>query len=188
MCVIRLFQNPGDFISTLVLIITLVVLVFYTIATFGLKKAAVKQTELNLRPFIIIRTLTDSAGQSEMVYKNIGHSPALDVIIQPFDAGTFMLDFEKQSLIEVGETKALNPTARGKDNLSDGLIQAVADPGFTPSALAARNSDLKLLLTVCYKNIEQIEYITLVHVDKRGVIIQKTERTESYIGLKVCGF
>ena len=179
MCIIDLFKNPGDLISTLVLIITLVVIIFYTVATFGLKKAAVKQTELNLRPFVVICIHTDGSGHSELVYKNIGHSPALDIRTESFDAGAFILNFDMQSLIEVGETRELNPKARGKDNLASGLISAVSDPGFTPKALAARDSDLNLFLTISYKNIEQIGYRTVVTINKGGVDIQNTERIKS---------
>jgi hypothetical protein len=177
MCIIGLFQNPGDFISTLVLVITLIVLVFYTIATFGLKKAAVKQTELNLRPFVVICIFTDNAGLSErLVYKNIGHSPAIDVRTEPFDAEAFFLDFERQSLIEVGEMKELNPKGRGKNTLGEGLIRSVRIPSFTPKALAERNSDLDLILNIRYKNIEQICYRTRVRITKACIEIQGTER------------
>src|SRR4030042_5733804 len=177
MYVIGLFQNPGDFISTLVLVITLIVLIFYTIATFGLKKAAVKQTELNLRPFVVICIFTDNAGVSErLVYKNIGHSPAIDVRTEPFDARAFFLDFERQSLIEVGEMKDLNPKGRGKNSLGESLIRSVPVPSFTPKALAERNSDLDLILTIRYKNLEQITYRTIVRINKTGIDIQSTER------------
>lgn len=149
MSIIGLFQNPGEFISTLVLLITLVVLIFYTVATFGLKKATVKQTELSLRPFVVICVLPDNIGcHDQLVYKNIGHSPALDVRTLSIDAGSFLIDFMNQSLIEVGDKKELNPKPRGKDDVSEGLIRALADPGFAPRALADRTSDLNLVLTV----------------------------------------
>lgn len=177
MYIISPFQNPGDFISTLVLILTLIVLVFYTIATFGLKKAALKQTELTLRPFVVICTFTDNAGLSErLVYKNIGHSPAIDVQTDSFDAEAFMLDFNTQSLIEVGELKEFSPKGKGKDAMGDVLIRAVPVPSFTPKALAERNSDLNIILNIRYKNIEQVCYRTKLRISKEGIEIQDTER------------
>ena len=177
MSIIGLFQNPGEFISTLVLFITLVVLIFYTVATFGLKKATVKQRELSLRPFVVICALPDNEGHhDQLVYKNIGHSPALDVRTLTFDAGAFLIDFMSQSLIEVGEKKELSPKARGKDDVSEGLIRALADPGFAPRALTERASDLNLVLIVSYKNIEQTLYKTKIQLSKAGIEILETDK------------
>lgn len=177
MFIIGLFQNPGDFISTLVLVITLIVLIFYTIATFGLKKAAMKQAELSLRPFVIIYIFSDDGGlSSRLVYKNIGHSPAIDVQTTSFDAGAFFLDFERHGLIEVGEMKELNPSGRGKNAIGEALIKSVSVPSFTPKALAERSSDLDMVLNISYKNIEKICYRTQARISKVGIEVQSTDR------------
>lgn len=175
MCIINLFDSPGDFISTVVIILTLIVLVFYTIATFGLRKTAIKQTELSVRPFIVIDVFKDSAGLSQrLVYKNIGHGPAIDIQTEPFDKETYFLKFNSYGLIEIGETKNLNPRGEGKDTLSNGLIQSVQTPGFTPKDLDERDSSLDLVLTIHYKNIEKVAYKTKVKINRNGISIQET--------------
>ena len=125
----QFFQVWGSMISALALVATLSVIIWYTLETRKLRKETVKQTELILRPFIVISTFEDTAGLSQrLVYKNIGHSPAIDVQTESFDAESFIINFEKYGLIEIGEKKDLNPQGQGKDTLSEGLIRAVPVP------------------------------------------------------------
>jgi hypothetical protein len=173
----QFFQDWGSMISTLALIATLGVIIWYTIETRKLRKTTVKQTELGLRPFVIISVFEDSAGQPQrLVYKNIGHSPAIAVWTEPFDAEAFMIDFMKYELIETGERKDLNPQGRGKDVLSNGFVQAVQTPSFTPKALDERNSELVLLLTIRYENLEKASYQTKVKISREGIEIQSTDK------------
>jgi hypothetical protein len=174
-CVAQFFQVWGSMISALALVATLCVITPYTFETRRLRKATVKQTELSLRPFVVVSVLEDNAGFSQrLVYKNIGHSPAIDVQTESFDAETFILNFEKYGLIEIGEKKDLNPQAQGKDTISEGLIRAVPTPSFTPKALNERNSNLKLILNIHYNNIEKVPYQTKVKINKKGIEIEST--------------
>lgn len=174
-CVAQFFQVWGSMISSLALLATLCVIIWYAFETRRLREATVKQTELSLRPFVVISVFEDSAGLSQrLIYKNIGHSPAIDVHTESFDAEAFILNFEKYGLIEIGEKKDLNPQGQGKDTVSEGLIRAVPSPGFTPKALDERDSNLELILNIHYRNIENISYQTKVKINRKGIKIQST--------------
>lgn len=174
-CIAQFFQTYGTMISSIALIATLIVIILYTIATFGLTKATVKQTELSLRPFVIISIFVDSAGLSQrLIYKNIGHSPAIDVETEPFDAEAFILKFKKYGLIEIDKTKDLKPQGIGKTPLDNGFVQAVPTPSFTPKALDERDSNLELILNIHYKNIEKTSFLTKVKISQKGIEILST--------------
>jgi hypothetical protein len=163
------FYWYGDTISTIAIIFTLIVLIIYTRETYRLRKETAKQTELSLRPFVVIKVFND-----RLIYKNIGHSHALDVETEPFDAEVFILKFEKWYLIEAGEANELNLRGEGKATFNKGLISAAPVPKFTPKALAERDSDLELILNIHYKNLEKVAYFTKVKTGRKGIEILST--------------
>ena len=168
-------------IQTVALLATLGVIIWYACETQKLRKETVKQTELSLRPFVTI-TQSESATYSPekgaethpLLYKNIGHGPALDVEIKPFDAEGFLLKTEKRGLIEVGESKYLNIRGEGVDDTSDAFVQSVPVPSFTPKALQKRNSELEIILDISYKNIEKKSYSTKVKISREGIEVLST--------------
>ena len=182
LCVAKFFETYGSMISTvfyvistLALMITLGVLIWYAWETRGLRKETVKQTELSQRPFIIISVFEDSAGLSQsLIYRNIGHSPALDVETEPFDAEAYILKFGKWGLIEPDEQKNLKPKGEGKTGFTDALLQAVATPSFTPKELNRFDIDREFILNIHYKNIEKVSYQTLVKISRKGIEILST--------------
>jgi len=171
-----------DIITTVFLLATLIVISIYTYQTYklrqettNLRQETTRQTELSLRPFIIISVFEDSAGLSQrLVYKNIGHSPALDVETEPFDTETYILNFKKWGLIEIGKKQDLNPKGEVKPGLKDAFIQAVSSPSFTPKELDKRNNDQEFILNIHYKNIEKIPYQTQVKISRKGIEIIST--------------
>ncbi len=171
MCLAQFFQTWGSMISTLALVATLIVLIFYTVFTYQLRREAGKQTELSLRPFVII-TIDDTLNY--LFYKNIGHTSALDVETEPFDADAFLLKFEKWGLVEVGESKDLNIRGEVRGVIGDALIQSVSVPRFTPKALHERDSDLEIILNISYRNLENISYCTKVKISREGIEVLST--------------
>ncbi len=164
-----------DIITTVFLLATLIVLIIYTYQTYRLRQETTKQTELNLRPFIIISVFEDSAGLSQrLVYRNIGHSHALDVETEPFDAEAYILNFGKWGLIESDEQKDLKLKGEGKNGVSDALIQAVPTPSFTPKELDEFDDEQELILNIHYKNIERVSYQTQVKISRKGIEIVTT--------------
>ena len=164
-----------DIITTVFLLVTLIVLIIYTYQTYRLRQETTKQTELNLRPFIIISVFEDSAALSQrLVYRNIGHSHALDVETEPFDAEAYLLNFGKWGLIESDEQKDLKLKGEGKNGVSDALIQAVPTPSFTPKELDEFDDERELILNIHYKNIEKVSYQTQVKISRKGIEIIST--------------
>lgn len=164
-----------DIITTVFLLATLIVLIIYTYQTYRLRQETTKQTELSLRPFIIISVFEDSAGSSQrLVYRNIGHSHALDVETEPFDAEAYILNFGKWGLIESDEQKDLKLKGEGKNGVSDAFIQAVPTPSFTPKELDEFDNEREFILNIHYKNIEKVSYQTQVKISRKGIEIVTT--------------
>lgn len=164
-----------DIIATGFLLATLIVLIIYTYQTYRLREETTKQTELSLRPFVIISIFKDEAGLSQrLVYKNIGHSPALDVETEPFDAEAYILKFGKWGLIESEKQKNLNPKGEGKTGFTDVLLQAVPTPSFTPKELNEFDDNREFILNIRYKNIEKLSYQTQVKISRKGIEIVST--------------
>lgn len=148
----------------------------YVRETKRIAAASEKQTELSLRPFVMLTSCQDAAGSWMFYYRNIGHSAAIAVQIERCDAGSVFLDFNSHVLIDAGEAKELIPKGRGKDQISDGFVQAVETPSITPEALAERDFNLILRLIIHYQNLERVSYITKVNVDRTGIEFVSTER------------
>lgn len=158
MCIINLFETPGDFISTLVLVIILGVLIFYTIATFGLKKATVKQNELRLRPCIIIEKV-----KGGLNFNNIGHSHALNVNIDILETDTFRVHFSPHNLVKAGQSVRINYKSKGKDPDAEAWIQAFS-PDVDFMFISEAFPKDEYVLKVNYENMEKMRYYTLMRV------------------------
>jgi len=88
-------------IQTIALLITLGVIILYTIFTYGLKKTTVKQTELSLRPCIIF------TWDSGFRFKNTGLSPALNIKIDDFEIDEYEFIFYRLDSLMPNETKKI---------------------------------------------------------------------------------
>ena len=74
-CLAQFFQVWGSMIQTIALVATLIIIIFYTIFTYQLRRAAIKQTKLQLTPYIILKYKDD------LICKNIGNGSAINVEI-----------------------------------------------------------------------------------------------------------
>ncbi len=81
-------------ISTLALVATLLVLIFYTIATWSLRNQAIKQTKLSQRPFVTIY----GSALSGIKYKNSGLGVALNIESILVKAISNLVDFDEKIL------------------------------------------------------------------------------------------
>jgi len=141
------FQINGDLVSTIALVATLIVLIFYTIYTHGLKKATVKQTELQLRPILTITLGTTNImnNRSSANLKNIGLSPALNIRTVVKEATH--IDFIDIPIVEKGKDKKL----------------AFRIDGQRHDILSEIEADVPVIkFRIEYENIEKQKYITEV--------------------------
>ena len=67
-----------DTTQTVAIILTGIIIIWYTIETKLLRYETQKQTEIQIKPFIILKIK-----DGEFILHNIGHGPALNVKIQP---------------------------------------------------------------------------------------------------------
>lgn len=102
------FQIYGAMIQTIALLVTLGVIIFYTVFTHGLKKATVKQTELSLRPCI---TFTWDRG---FRFKNAGFSPAFNIKIDDFETDEYEFKFYRLDSLMPNETKEIRMRIKRK--------------------------------------------------------------------------
>lgn len=172
-------------ITACILFLTFLAVIYYACETQKLRKATVKQTELSLRPFVTI-TQSESAtyspgfgkGTHHFLYKNIGHSPALDVKTKPFKTEAFILESAKWGLIEVGETKDLNLKGETNPDAKDKAVRSISIKSFpthfTPKELNERDSDFEIFLDISYKNIEKKSYSTKVKISREGIEVLST--------------
>lgn len=71
-----------EYVQTGALILTLGVLIWYTVETSGLKKSAKEQNKLSVRPCIAL-CFPDSQKRIP-IFKNIGRGPAFNIFIKDF--------------------------------------------------------------------------------------------------------
>lgn len=129
-CVAEFFQVWGAMIQTIALVITLTVIILYTIFTYQLRKATVRQTELQLTPYIILDYKND------LICRNIGNSPAINVEISTYEAFdkdsgklVFKVNFPSLYILEPKEEKTIKPETKFEDKDLEYLVKAIEDMG-----------------------------------------------------------
>lgn len=166
LCLAEFFDTYGNMISTVALIITLGVFIWYAWETRKLRKETVKQTELSIRPFIVIY----EGSPGELTYNNIGHSHAFNVEIEPVETNLWVANFHYYNLIKQEEmNKKLPITFKGKNEDKEAMIRGLVNPPFTPSELKSQNIDDKYILNIKYRNFENVLYITQEKITKKGI-------------------
>ena len=176
MSLTQFFQVYGTMISTLALIATLIVLIIYTIFTYQLRKVTLKQTELRLTPWIILEYKIKS-----LRLKNIGHSPALNIRIDPIevrDASNntmFIIKFQTHYILEPQEIAPLGCYLDFKDKELEFMKEAygnILNFPFFPEELKVVDYPP---ITVFYKNLENVPFITKIQVrlkEKRLAVLK----------------
>jgi len=138
-----------DVIQTVALAITLGVLIKYTLETKKLREATVKQNELGLRPCITINY------KYKFLFKNIGHSPALNITIDEVEKEKFIFRFKKINLLEPNDFTLTEFIQVGKRDPKGSKYEWKYDFG---------RIDNEFTLTIRYENIESKHYYSKVIV------------------------
>lgn len=167
--VAQFFQTWGAMIQTIALVITLIVLIFYTIFTYQLRSATVRQTELQLTPYIVLDYKDD------LVCRNVGNSTAINVEVSSFEAINtksnnlvFKVSFPPLYILEPQEDKILQPEFQFEDKELEYIAEALEFAGtkFFPFFPKEAKKD-EYPLTIEYENTENMRYKTLVIVKCR---------------------
>jgi len=171
MFLVNFFENYGHMISTLALLATLGVIIWYACETKGLKKETVKQTKISQRPFVSL--------SAETKYKNSGLGVALNIKIKSFRNNEYRVTFDKDKIPVLGSkdesTSTLYPTFKD----SQGYEHTRPAIPFTPTELKESNSDKVYEFEIHYEDIERTCYKTLVKLSKEGIEYQGTDEVQT---------
>jgi len=174
-CLVNFFETYGHMISTTALVITMGVIIWYALETRKLRKETVKQTELSLRPYVIL--IRASYGTQRLNFENIGLSHALDVSIDILKMNTFFYRFQPCHLVRHSKKEAVRALPFGKDEESEKMIKRLG-PDLDFPFFKGLEKVKDYPLTVRYKNIEGTYYYTRleVRVKERRVVILKSDK------------
>lgn len=162
-CVAQFFQTWGAMISTLALVVTLAFIIKYTIETTKLRKETVRHTELSLRPCITILW----RDKDKLFLKNIGKSPALNIIIEPVEVINFCkVSFPKVGLVEVDKNEEQKFNIAMIDKESEVIRKQMEGDDylnfpFFPAEITKEDYFLK----VYYENIIKEKYYSKIKVN-----------------------
>jgi len=160
-CLAQFFQVWGTMIQTIALVVTLIIIIFYTIFTFQLRKTAIKQTKLQLTPYIILKYKND------LICRNIGNCPAINIEISTFEAINkdsklvFRIKYPPLYVLEPKEEKIIKPEIKIEDKELEYITQAYDDfdkkffPFFPKETKVEEYS-----LVIDYENIENTPFRT----------------------------
>lgn len=170
----QFFQDWGTLIQTIALVATLCIIIWYACETKKLREVTVKQTELQLTPYIILDYKDD------LICKNIGNSSAINVEVSTFeaigkDSGklVFKVSFPPLYVIEPKEEKKVEPEIKFEDKELEDIVEALEFAGtkFFPFFPKETRKD-EYPLIIDYENIENVPYRTSVLVKCRENKIQ----------------
>ena len=145
------FEPWLSIIQTLALLITIGVLIKYTVETTRLRQTTVKQTELQLRPFVVI-CYSENKGYR---FKNVGHSPALNISINDIENDDFKCVFTEFSMLEPNESEFMVLIKVGKED-PEGTTY---DRQYHLAGMGYEE-----VLTIKYRNIENKQYFSKVKI------------------------
>ena len=165
LCVAQFFQVWGTMIQTIALVITLIIIILYTIFTYQLRRATIRQTELQLAPYVILDYKDD------LICKNIGNGSAINVEISTFEAIDkkdklkFRVTFPPLYILEPKEEKIIKPEIKFEDKKLEHIATAYDDMGtkFFPFFPKEFKKEEYPLIIDC-ENIENVPFRTEINI------------------------
>jgi hypothetical protein len=104
-------KGPWDYAGTVAVVLTLGFLVWYTVETFWLRKAAQQQNEHSTMPIVSFQSSYTVTGQpinvSLLAIRNMGSGPAFNVEIKPLAIGDKSAFFKHARTLAPGELNAV---------------------------------------------------------------------------------
>jgi hypothetical protein len=168
----------GELLSTIIIFVTLLVLIVYTVSTIGLWKQAQLQTELSISPFLIF-----DIESNKIFIKNLGNSPALKLEMDnlylywedmndPSKKNLFEVVFEEIDLVD-SRTRALLEHKVLRDR-----ADTVWDPVNTMDPKYQTEHSFELILK--YTNLIGKRYYTKIQTGKGGIKVLAIGRMRAY--------
>jgi len=151
-------------ISSIILSLTFLAILWYAWETRGLKIQIIRQTELSLRPLVLI----DWISPGKYVLKNIGNGPALDIQIDEIsliDELAIKYSFKRIDLLETKEQRDL-------EILIGGRTAIIMELGAIMPHSAGKDFDY----FIKYADLNGMRYESNGKVGKVGAIFLGTRR------------
>jgi hypothetical protein len=157
-------HNWLNIIQTAAVLGTLGVLIWYTIETAGLRRAANKQIDISLRPYLII-------DMDSRWIRNVGHSPALNIQIDEVILEDRIIRFKKYPIIEPSKNEIIDFIVVGKQDPPNSGYQS-------QHSFEIIGSDY--ILSIRYSNLENVRYVSKIRLLKnyRRADMIETRRAE----------
>lgn len=157
--------DKWNYLSTLAIILTGAILIWYTWETTLLRTEAQRQTELQLRPFVLIVPF-----QKEFKLRNIGNGPALNISLAdvqvdaPTDITIQFPDFVP--FLQKGEETAIRAESYKKRKPCGDFFNAHLFPEY---------SNRPLTLKIEFQNIESQNYVVKETISPNKMTIEGIE-------------
>ena len=157
-----------NFIGNVLLGLTFIAILWYTVETRRLANLTEKQIKINTKPIIVVKNIVDS-----LELKNIGRSPALNITIKDIirkDANNNLCHFEFTKIDECGAgekrgsgiTPYLGDSAIRASGKAHGIKLECLLPGFRPE-----NESYELFID--YNDVEMGKWRSITLVDNKGL-------------------
>lgn len=149
--------------QTIAVVLTGLVLIWYTIETQLLRKESQKQTEIQIRPFVIVELKN-----RKFFLKNIGQGPALNVSVRPVQVSS-----DEQIIIKFGD---MIPTINPGETIelkAEGFHKGNSTGDFFTAHLNPEYANRNLSIFIDYQNIDLKSYSTRERVSpKKWAIVE----------------
>lgn len=129
-----------DYVNVVALVLTLVVVAYYTYETYKLRREAQRQNELATTPMVMLSRKLDERGNRRLTLMNLGAGAAFNVHIDRIPAEQNVISFQECSALAAGaeEYVILFQTANGKTYLAgDDQFEYLMRKGALPDAVSS---------------------------------------------------
>jgi hypothetical protein len=151
-------------ISDIILALTFIAIVWYAWETRGLKIQMIKQTELNLRPLVLI----DWINPEKYVLRNIGNGPAINIQVEEImivEVPELKYLFRRIDVIETREQRDLEILFGGRE----------ADT-FELGAITPHSAVKSFTYSIKYTDLNGTKYESIGLIGKGGAVFLETRR------------
>ena len=157
------------------LFFTLLAVIWYACETRKLRMETIKQTELSLRPFVVITYDTDASMQRRFKIENIGKGPALnvkiaDIPIMKKDGEHYIrYIFSRIDVIVPNEKKDIKGKIKVNEHSAENSFVFMSH--FQPESVKSYD------FIINYANINNNSYKTEGSLGKGGLVIEGTKKS-----------
>jgi hypothetical protein len=159
-------RGPWDYVSIIAILLTLIVLIWYTIETYKLRVAAVNQLGVAITPIVMIAPIQEAKGAVPAI-RNVGNGPAFNISIESGNIGEqSKLTFFHSDVLAGNELQVLHLTLQQPERerqmfTHDDIVTNIAQGHLPPT----------LPLTITYNGANGQGYTTMMAIEVRSELL-----------------